>query len=83
MERTKDDRIEDAHTIRFERAERDGRTHAAWVMDALLSPVEDGTQVSLTLHYDGGLWTGALDPVLGAAIERATRRLPEHLASRR
>jgi len=83
MARTMNERSELGHAIRFERSELDGRDHAAWIMDAALEPVDDGTEVSLTLHYDGGLWTGALDGVLGAAIDRATRRLPEYLASHR
>ncbi|MGI9606225.1 MAG: hypothetical protein ACR2P0_08815 [Acidimicrobiales bacterium] len=73
--------------IRFDRYETDGRQHAAWTMHASVEPAtaNGGTErsaVTLQLAYDGGLWTSALDPVLGAAIERATRRLAEYVASR-
>jgi hypothetical protein len=73
----------DDESVRFERRERDGRTHASWVMEAEVTPAGSvGTTVELILRYDGGLWTSALDGILRAAIERAATRLPSYLDQR-
>ena len=68
--------------IRFERREHDQRNHAEWVMDAEVVPLEGRSAVTLRLAYSGGLYTSVLDPILGAAIDRATRRLPEYVEQR-
>ena len=81
MTRTRNEREGDRRTIRFERQEVPAREHAAWIMDAQVAPNGDGTVVELSLDYTGGLWTAPLEPVLGAAIDRATRRLGSYLAS--
>lgn len=66
--------------VRFERRELDGRDHALWLMQAATEPAaEGGSVVALTLSYEGGLWSTALDGVLGSAIDRATLRLPGFL----
>ena len=54
----------------FERDEDDGRRHATWRLEVRLSPVDPGTRVTMTLTYEGSLWTGGiLDRVLAAQIE--------------
>jgi len=68
--------------IMFERREVDGREHADWTMRVAVAPEGEGTVVHLSLEYTGGLWVGALDPVLRAAIDRATSKLPDYLATR-
>jgi hypothetical protein len=75
MERTQlvDDRL-----AVFERAETDGRQHAAWTLRAELEPVDGGAATTLTMHlaYDGSLWSGAvLGKVLDDEIKRARHTL--------
>lgn len=54
----------------FERDEDDGRRHATWRLEVRLDPVDPGTRVTMTLSYEGSLWTGGiLDRVLAAQIE--------------
>jgi hypothetical protein len=75
--------VDQTHTIRFIRSEIDGREHSAWIMKAGITPVGDQrSRVVLGLEYDGGLWNPALDLVLGAAIDRATRNLSAFLEAR-
>lgn len=68
--------------ILFVRREHDGRSHAHWAMNAKVTPVGNATEVTLELHYDGGLWVPSLGAILGGAIDRATERLPSYLESR-
>lgn len=73
----------DPGRVRFERRELDGRHHAAWVMDASVTPVHGGgSAVELILRYDGGLWSSALEALLSASIDRATVGLPAFLNRR-
>jgi hypothetical protein len=60
----------------FERRERDGRSHAPWVLEAEVLP-EDGetSRLTMRLHYGGGLWGPVLERVLGDEIERSKPRL--------
>lgn len=75
---------EGVRNIRFERAELDGREHAAWVMETHVRPDgADSCTVDLELSYSGGLWMPALGNTLGGAIERATTRLPDYVSSLR
>jgi len=50
--------------VRFERAEDDGKQHAAWILNATVSDVEavtgPATLLQVCLHYGGSLWTGGL-----------------------
>jgi len=69
-----------AGTVRFERAENDGRDHAPWIMDVAVSAAANGSEVRVDLSYGGGLWTNVLDPVLGSAIDRALTQLPAYVA---
>ena len=70
----------DAHHARFERAEHDGRQHAAWVLDAQITEQDGGSRLTMTLHYGGRLWIPALDRLLAEEIERSRPRLLERLA---
>ena len=69
----------------FKREELDEREHSAWVMRVAVqvasnSPTSDsaGTdhcEVRISLNYDGNLWSGALEAVLGAVVGSAGRKL--------
>ena len=61
--------------VRFERAERDGRQHSAWVLDATVEGTEEGSRLTMRLHYGGRLWVPALDRLLPDEIERSRPRL--------
>ncbi len=71
-------------SVRFERRETDGRDHSAWVMAASVSPTSHNSEsdVEVRLRYDGQLWNGALDTVLGSAIDGAVRGLSDYVAQR-
>ena len=63
-------------TVRFERAEIDGRSHSPWVLDASIEPVDDGSsRLTMRLHYGGGLFGPVLERVLRDEIERSRPRL--------
>ncbi|MDJ0770408.1 MAG: SRPBCC family protein [Ilumatobacter sp.] len=65
----------------FERAEQDGREHARWALRAELEPVEEGTQVTMHLAYDGRLWVGGiLERVLDEEIRRGRTGLTRLVA---
>jgi hypothetical protein len=85
-------------TVRFERQEVDGRDHSDWVLAARVEAPADHTDgrsttdrsagkpststVWLDLNYDGAMWSGLLDGVLGAAADRAVSSLQEYMANR-
>jgi uncharacterized membrane protein len=66
-----------ARRVVFERAEIDGRDHAAWVLEGQLTPSDAGhTELTMTLRYGGNLWTGAvLQRVLDDHVERGAAAL--------
>ncbi len=81
--RVLDDAVDGVHRTRFERREVDGREHANWTMETEVrhGVTAGSTDVTLILHYEGGLWVPALGSILGSAIERATTRLPDYVAN--
>jgi hypothetical protein len=65
---------------RFERCELDGRSHSAWVLQVDLAAdaaaTTAATRLDMTLHYGGGLWSGALlERVLHDEINSGRDRL--------
>ncbi len=69
------------HSVRFERAETDGRDHAEWVLTASLEPAGDSTsEVKVHLHYGGALWTAPLEIVLASFEGSAAERLSAYLS---
>ena len=71
--------LEPDRLVRFERAEDDGRSHAAWVLTATVDQVAAGARLTTELVYTGSLWTGSVLPrVLDHEIDHgreALRRL--------
>ena len=59
----------------FERAELDGRQHSMWRLVADVAPAEGGSQLSMVLHYGGGLFEPLIERVLRDEIERSRQRL--------
>ena len=64
----------------FERREADGRSHASWVLEASVTPIDDGSRLVMHLHYGGSLWGPVLERMLGDEIERSRPRLLACLA---
>ncbi len=69
----------DGKLVRFERRELDGNSHSSWVLQAELTTATTltgparttSTTLTMSLHYGGGLWTGAvLERVLHEQINR-------------
>jgi hypothetical protein len=69
-------RHEPDHAVRFERVERDGRQHAAWILDAAVTPAAGGVALRVALTYTGALWGSA---VLQRVFEDEVRRGEEAL----
>jgi Polyketide cyclase / dehydrase and lipid transport len=69
-------------TVRFERSETDGRSHAPWTLQADLVESEAGsTRLTMTLTYGGSLWTGAvLQRVLDDEVSRGSESLVRQVA---
>ncbi|MFZ4518571.1 MAG: SRPBCC family protein [Microthrixaceae bacterium] len=61
--------------VTFERRELDGRSHSPWVLDVRVDPAAGASEVTMHLHYGGGLWVPLLDRVLADEIERSRPRL--------
>ena len=69
---------DEGRQARFERAETDGRSHSAWVLEATVAPSGDsdgGSTLTMRLAYSGGLWSSALDGLLRSQVDRAAAKL--------
>jgi ribosome-associated toxin RatA of RatAB toxin-antitoxin module len=62
-------------TVSFVRSEVDGRDHANWQLNSVVTETTTGSQVEVTLRYDGSLWSPIIERVLRKQIEAATPRL--------
>jgi hypothetical protein len=69
------------HRVRFERAERDGRQHAAWVLEASVEATAGGARLTMGLHYGGSLFAPVLERLLAEEVDRSRARLLELLAA--
>lgn len=78
MERT----VDTDDRVRFERAEVDGREHSPWTLSAEVVPTSSGSNLTMRLHYGGGLWLPLLDRLLRDEIERSKLRLVAQVAGR-
>ncbi|MEM8746505.1 MAG: SRPBCC family protein [Actinomycetota bacterium] len=75
MERT--EHVVDERVV-FTRHEVDGRDHSPWILGVDLVPVDDGTQLTMTLEYGGRLWSGlVLQRVLDDYVEQGSQALLE------
>ena len=61
--------------VRFERREPDGRDHAAWVLEATVGATASGSDLTMTLRYDGQLFGPLVERVLTEQIASARPRL--------
>jgi len=59
----------------FERRELDGRSHSAWVLEAVVAGTDDGSTLTMRLHYGGKLWGPLMERMLSEEIERSRPRL--------
>lgn len=68
---------EPTHRVVFERSEIDGKRHSPWVLESTLTDRAQGEiELTMTLTYGGGLWTGAvLERVLDDHVDRGARSL--------
>lgn len=72
--------LDGPETFRFERNERDGAEHPAWVLEARLAPEDRHTRLAMHLHYGGAPDLPVLDAVLAGEARRAATRLGEIVA---
>lgn len=76
-------RVPDAEHVRFERRELNGRDHGRWVLLAKVRSSATGeevlTHLSITLNYEGRLWSSVVERVLIEEIEQSKSRLREML----
>ena len=62
---------EPGRSVRFERAQHDGRRHAAWILAARVTDEATGAGLAMELIYTGSLWgSAALERVLEDEIRR-------------
>ncbi|MDQ3106441.1 MAG: SRPBCC family protein [Actinomycetota bacterium] len=81
MVRTGNDPV--AGTVRFERAELDGRSHNTWILTgSAIAGATGGTSVKVRLHYGGGRTLPGADRLLGQEMGRAGARLEAYLDAR-
>jgi hypothetical protein len=73
--------LEVDHAVRFERAERDGRDHSAWVLDASIEPTAEGCHLDMSLRYAGGALAPLVQRLLGDEIDRSGKRLVEQVST--
>jgi Polyketide cyclase / dehydrase and lipid transport len=59
----------------FERRELGERSRAPWTLTATVAPTPDGSELTVGLHYGGGLWGPMIERLLGDEVERARPRL--------
>jgi hypothetical protein len=62
------------------RVEVDGRQHSSWTLTATVHPGAGHNRVAVHLHYGGGLWLPAFEPILARQAEQAVPRLRDLVA---
>jgi hypothetical protein len=68
-------------SVRFERAELDGRDHSSWVLEVSLAPTGAGCRLTMGLHYAGGSLAPLVQRLLTEEIRRSGRRLLDGIAA--
>ena len=71
---------EPSDRLRFQRAEVDGRTHSAWILDVVIEGSEPA-DVTVEFRYEGRFWSAPLGAILGAQADSAVPRLQALVAS--
>ena len=66
--------------VRFERSELDGRRHSSWVLEAEVAATDEGSRLTMHLHYGGSLSGPVLERLLHDEIDRSRQRLLDRLA---
>jgi len=59
----------------FERREQGERGRSPWTLTAEVEPTDDGSRLTMSLHYGGALWGPMLERLLADEVERARPRL--------
>jgi len=67
--------------VRFERHELDGRSHSAWVLDGTVEATDDGSRLTMHLHYGGSFGGSLLERMLRDEIEQSRPRLLSYVQS--
>ena len=68
--------VHDAPTrVVFERRETGERSRSPWTLTAEVEPTDEGSTLSMSLHYGGALWGPVLERLLADEVERARPRL--------
>ncbi len=65
--------------VRFERRERDGNDHSAWVLAAEVGPGRSGSVLTMRLHYGGLPSIPMVERLLHDEIRKAGERLEERI----
>lgn len=68
--------------VRFERDEIDERLHSPWRLEAQVDPEDDGSTLTMRLHYGGDLFGPVLRPILADEIRRARHLILERFPLR-
>lgn len=61
--------------VRFERAELDGRSHSPWILEGSVEETNDGSRLTMRLHYGGTRFGLPLERLLRDEIARSRPRL--------
>ena len=78
MVRTQD---QSPRVVVFERREKDGKTHAPWVLRSEVSGANEKSALKVHLHYGGSLFDGGIvERVLADQIESGKAKLTQFLA---
>jgi hypothetical protein len=64
----------------FERREPGEKPRSPWTLTAVVDATDDGSRLTMSLHYGGSLWGPVLDRLLADEVTRARPRLVALLA---
>jgi hypothetical protein len=74
---------EPPNVVQFERIEHDGREHSTWILRAEVAESEEAaSDLTMHLHYGGGLGGPLVEKLLAEEINRSRPRLLERLGRR-
>jgi hypothetical protein len=67
--------VHEPRRVRFERVEHDGRQHSPWVLSAEVAPDDEGSRLTMHMHYGGSLVGPVIERLLAEEIRRSKPRL--------